>query len=221
MKLRLIILATRLDNRLRERQREKAEGRRSRFSSPASSPHQQFPASLRTSSDRPGEAAQPPLDAEEPMQLGRARLTPAETTFSPRLMLLLWPGRTPPGQVSSSAKRGGSSASRGALVSCISPNSTPPRSKRIQVQGMLRWSHDTLPIQVLIDPGADDSFIDYELVSQAYIPTIALSEPQEVLALDGKQLVRVTHQTEPISLTLSGKHHKLIELFVISMSSQR
>lgn len=74
----LISLATRLDNRLRERQREKAEGRRSRFSSPASSPHQQFPTSSRASSDRPGEAAQPPVDAEEPMQLGRARLTPAE-----------------------------------------------------------------------------------------------------------------------------------------------
>lgn len=101
-------------------------------------------------------------------------------------------------------------------MSRISPNSTPPRSKRIQVQGMLRWSHDTLPVQVLIDSGADDSFIDYELVSQANIPTIALSEPQEVLALDGKQLARVTHRTEPISLTLSDNHHELIELFVIS-----
>ena len=49
---------------------------------------------------------------------------------------------------------------------------------------MLPWSHDTLPVQVLIDSGADDSFIDYELFSQANIPTMALSEPQEDLALD-------------------------------------
>lgn len=81
---------------------------------------------------------------------------------------------------------------------------------------MLRWSHNTLPIQVLIDSDADDSFIDNELVSQANIPTIALSEPKEVLALDGKQLALVTHCTEPISLTLSGNHHERIELYVIS-----
>ena len=51
-------------------------------------------------------------------------------------------------------------------MSHTSPTSTPPRSRRIQVQGMLRWSLDTLPVQVLIDSGAYDSFIDYELVSQ-------------------------------------------------------
>ena len=94
--------------------------------------------------------------------------------------------------------------------------STPSKIKRIQVQGILHWSHDTLPIQVLIDSGADGNFIDYELVSQANIPTIALSKPKEVLAIDGKLLYRVTHHTEPISLALSGNHHELIELYVIS-----
>lgn len=50
---------------------------------------------------------------------------------------------------------------------------------------MLRWSHDTLPIQVLVDSGAD-SFIDNELVSQANIPTVPLPEQKDVLALDGR-----------------------------------
>ena len=139
------------------------------------------------------------------MELGRARLTPAERQRRFHLGLCFY-----------CDKEGHPQASRGVLVSHTPLTSTPSRSKRIQVQGMLRWSHDTLPVQVLIDSGADDSFIDYELVSQANIPTIALSEPQEVLALDGKQLARVTHRTEPISLTLSGNHHELIELFVIS-----
>lgn len=61
---------------------------------------------------------------------------------------------------------------------------------------MLRWAHDTLPIQVLIDSGADDNFIDNELVSQANIPTIALSKPKEVLALDG---ARTTHVLTHVS----------------------
>ncbi len=132
----------------------------------------------------------------------------------PWLVLLLRPGRTSPGQVSGSAKRAGSSANKGALVSRTSL--TPTHSKHIQVQGMLRWSHDTLPIQVLVDSGADESFIDYELVGQANIPVVTLFEPKDVLALDGRQLARIAHQTEPISLTLSGNHHELIEPYVIS-----
>ena len=73
-----IKLATRQDNRLMEKQRGKAEGQRSRFSSPACSPHQQLLTSLRASSSRPEEAAPPPVNAEDPMQLGQARLTLAE-----------------------------------------------------------------------------------------------------------------------------------------------
>uniref|UniRef100_A0A8D3CPA5 CCHC-type domain-containing protein n=1 Tax=Scophthalmus maximus TaxID=52904 RepID=A0A8D3CPA5_SCOMX len=75
----LIKLATRLDNRLRERQREKAEGRRARsFSSSTSRPHQQLPTPLRDFSGNLEATSHPPANSEEPMQLGRARLTPAE-----------------------------------------------------------------------------------------------------------------------------------------------
>ena len=70
-------------------------------------------------------------------------------------------------------------------MSHTSLTSTPFKRKRIQAQGMLRWSHDSLPIQVLIDSGADDNFIDDELAGQANIPTVALSKPKEVLAIEG------------------------------------
>ena len=74
----LIRLATRLDNRLRERQREKAEGRRARSSSSTSRPHQQLSTPLRDFIGNPEVTTHPPANSEEPMQLGRARLTPAE-----------------------------------------------------------------------------------------------------------------------------------------------
>ncbi len=71
----LIQLATRLDNRLRERRREKAERQRASFFSPAASPHQQPSRSQpltspRASSSRPEDTAQPSANAEKPMQLG-------------------------------------------------------------------------------------------------------------------------------------------------------
>lgn len=71
----LISLAIRLDNRLRERNRERNRGRSSSLSqfraittsAPASHP------SLSVSVQQ-----RPPENSEEPMQLGRAHLTPAE-----------------------------------------------------------------------------------------------------------------------------------------------
>ena len=123
----LINLATRLDNRLRERQRKKADGWRSRLSSPACSPHQQLSASLRASRGSYTTTSQCwGAHAAGTSQTDSGRET---TTFPLRLILLLWPGRTSPGQVSSSAKRGGSSASRGALVSHTSLTSTPQEAK--------------------------------------------------------------------------------------------
>ena len=73
----LINLAIRLDNRLRERQREKAEGRRAR-SSLSTRSYQPLPTHFEDSRGSPVMTAHLPADSEEPMQLGRAKLTPAE-----------------------------------------------------------------------------------------------------------------------------------------------
>lgn len=93
-------------------------------------------------------------------------------------------------------------------------SSTTP-STRIQLQGMLRFPHNTLPLQVLVDCGADDNFIDSELCIQADLPTETLPEPKDVLALNGQLLARVTHRTAPLTLQLSGNHQEVISLFVI------
>lgn len=72
----------------------------------------------------------------------------------------------------------------------------------IQLQGVLSWSLQTLPLQVLVDSGSDDNFTDTATVNQAYIPTLPLPAPKEVFALDGRFLARVTHHTFPLSLLL-------------------
>lgn len=89
----LIALAIRLDNRLQERRRERAERTRKpvpsaglRFSVPAPTC---VPASPSWSPARPS-APQPP--SEEPMQLGRARLSPSERQRRMQLRLCLYCG---------------------------------------------------------------------------------------------------------------------------------
>ncbi len=89
-------------------------------------------------------------------------------------------------------------------------------SSRIQVQGMIHGLEHSVPVQVLVDSGADDNFIDGNFVTTHGIPTYKLSSPKEVHAVDGKLLEQITHKTEPLKLVLSSNHHEYVELYVIS-----
>lgn len=83
----LISLATRLDNRLRERRREKASRQSSHVSNVSS------PVPVQTGVP-PMLSSQPnPPDVEEPMQLGRAQLTPAERQHRQKFGLCLYCGQ--------------------------------------------------------------------------------------------------------------------------------
>lgn len=53
-------------------------------------------------------------------------------------------------------------------------------------------------------------------VKQLNIPTLPIDKPKEVLAIDGKFLVKVSLMTVPLSLTLSGNHHESYQPLVIS-----
>lgn len=48
-------------------------------------------------------------------------------------------------------------------------------SKLIELQGTVSWSEVSHPIQVLVDSGADDNFIDAEFVSQTSISSEPLT----------------------------------------------
>ena len=70
----------------------------------------------------------------------------------------------------------------------------------------------SLPISILVDSGADDSFIDSDFAAQSGIPS-------QLFALDGRLLAHVTHHTIPVFLQLSGNHHKAISFFFIPSPS--
>lgn len=119
---------------------------------------------------------------------------------------------TLPGSVPRSAKSPGSSAGRRTLVS---QTSTTFSKKWILVKGVIHWSQQALPNQVLID-SADDNIIDVDMVRSNHLPVFELQKPRKVLAIDGKLIEIVTHKTQLIKLILCSNHHEHIELNVIS-----
>lgn len=83
---------------------------------------------------------------------------------------------------------------------------------------MLLWSRDSISLSFLVDSGADDSFIDQDLVKQASILREVLSEPKTILGLNGEILVKVTNRTAPLTLIVSGNHSEQIQFFLIHAS---
>ncbi len=90
----LIDLAIRLDNRMRERSRERLENRRRPFSTGNQLRSTDSPPALRSLTDNaPEQRTEPRLPSEEPMQLGRTRLTPAERQRRMQRKLCLYCGK--------------------------------------------------------------------------------------------------------------------------------
>lgn len=92
-------------------------------------------------------------------------------------------------------------------------------SRRLQLKGTVSWSQVSFPLQVLVDSGADDNFIDSGFVSRYNIPSEPLPKLKDVFALDGQLLARVSHRTVPVSLVVSGNHHETISLYIVSSPS--
>ena len=81
---------------------------------------------------------------------------------------------------------------------------------------ILLWVDQSKSCRVLIDSGADESFMDATLVSELGISTQLLSVPMDARALDGRTIGRVTHSTVPINLHVSGTHSESIQLLIES-----
>ena len=109
-------------------------------------------------------------------------------------------------------KRTCSSVTRGILAS-RSRNSSVSRPL---LEAFLLCQNQTLLLSILLDSGADDSFIDQELVRRLRINTIRLDVPIETQALDGRTLTRVERRTVPLNLLVSGNHYETLSLLVIS-----
>lgn len=71
-------------------------------------------------------------------------------------------------------------------------------------------------ISVLIDSGADASFIDSGLATQLNLSREPLPKPVPARALDGHLLGIVTHQTSSVGLLMSGNHHETLRFHIIN-----
>lgn len=65
----------------------------------------------------------------------------------------------------------------------ISQDTTTLKSSRIQLQGILKWNHTSSRYGPI--GGAEDNFIDSDLSTQSRLPSVPLTSPKKVVALDG------------------------------------
>ena len=86
----------------------------------------------------------------------------------------------------------------------------------IQVPVMLKLNRQSYPLEALIDSGAEESFLDQEVIKRLGIATQPLEPPLAVAALNGRSLPRITRVTEPINLLVSGNHSEYIRFCVFS-----
>ena len=96
-------------------------------------------------------------------------------------------------------------------------NSSILPENRIPVS--IAWADQTISVGALVDSGSDDNLIDYEFATQAGIPLVPLAVPLSVQALNGQPLGKVTHQTSPLSLSISGNHIETISFRILQASS--
>ena len=97
-----------------------------------------------------------------------------------------------------SIKRSGSSVGTSTLVGHTENVQSP--INRTPLHDILLWGDRSKSLRVLIDSGAVESFMDTTLVSELGISTQPLSILIDVRALDGRSIVKVTHNTVPINL---------------------
>ena len=80
-------------------------------------------------------------------------------------------------------------------------------------------SKQSFTVGALIDSGADGNFIDFNFAKQADFKITPLSHAFDIHGLDGRHLGRITHETEPVTLTISGNHSERICFKILPSSA--
>jgi len=177
----LIALSIRIDNRLRERRRERSvrSPQASVSSSPAPPrfPSIHFPEPRRDC---------PRVSEPEPMQLGRAHLSPEERARRLRSNSCMYCGLVGHFVSVCPSKRAGSVVIREVRSSQVASRSLPPpSSSRPLLDAALLWRTQSHVFSALIDSGADESFIDEEVARKMGIEMEPLDSPLLAKALNG------------------------------------
>uniref|UniRef100_A0A8C2EBD4 Gypsy retrotransposon integrase-like protein 1 n=1 Tax=Cyprinus carpio TaxID=7962 RepID=A0A8C2EBD4_CYPCA len=198
----LIDLAIRVDDRITLRSRHRREG----------IPHEHLTgvacgAACDTISQRRI------LPEEEPMQIGRARLTIGERRRRLENQLCLYCGEA--GHVVAACPVAGRRFSRkGERRVSVTTTRLPPGG-RSEFQASVQFGGAVFQVSALIDSGAEGDFMDSRLATSLGISAVALAEPISARTLCGTHLTNITHTTPFVTLTLSGNHAEEIKFHLI------
>ena len=200
----LIALAIQTDNRLVQLRKQRGGGpavteRHSRPPPPSGQAYRRSPPE-----------PQPYLRAdheEEPMQLGRARLTPEERRKRQLEGRCFYCGEIVHLVVSCPAK--GSQA-----VSHVTASHHVPRTLT-NVTIIHRTVSDR---EALIDSGADESLMSWGLAKELGVNSERLAEPIRARSLNGKELFAITHINEPVRMQIDN-HQEHIRFYLFTSSS--
>ena len=132
---------------------------------------------------------------EEPMHLGRSRLSPEVREFHFQERLCLYCG------------------GKGHLIRTDIPSPSLITNSLFPVS--LAWGLENPTVGVLLDSGADECLIDATLTRQAGIPLETLETTVSAQALDGHLLGKISHRTVSVTLTISGNHVDNVQFFVL------
>lgn len=89
----------------------------------------------------------------------------------------------------------------------------------LQYSTKLILSTHTHQCKALIHAGAVQNLIDQSLAKELNHLLILLSEPLQVLALNGAKLTEITHHTQAIQLFLSGNHVVKLVSFCLTQTT--
>ena len=92
-------------------------------------------------------------------------------------------------------------------------------STRCLVQAKLISPSQVFIHPVLMDSGADKSFMDWRLVKRLGLNLLPLLKPLEVSSLDGRLLCKVTHHTQPIQLIMARDHRESLSFHLFDSPS--
>ena len=194
----LITLAIRTDNRRNQlrRQREPKSGARGGAISAPESRWRTF---------SPVASEKPPQLVEEPMQLGRARLTLEERQKRQQEGRCFYCGN--PGHLISScpAKKKPS----------VSSNQVSKTKFRTLTPVILNSLHE---MKVMIDSGADESLMDWALAHKLQLASEPLITPIRARSLNSKEIFNITHLTQPVKMSI-GEHHEKIQFHLFTSTS--
>uniref|UniRef100_A0A8C6P718 CCHC-type domain-containing protein n=1 Tax=Nothobranchius furzeri TaxID=105023 RepID=A0A8C6P718_NOTFU len=207
----LIALPIKIDKRLTDRQRERGFA----FPSPldrwrrgAANSGPSWHASAPESSLNVSSAS--PSSSEEPMEIGRAHLSPEEHQCCFREGLCLYCGQLGH-QVSNCPVNKKGLLRKFSLVSCTSfSNGFQHASTTVQ----LSTPEKTVELVVLIDSGADANLMDAQFARQLDLEFLPLERPLQAVVLNGHPLCYVSSQTPPVKVTFADNHSEMIKFFL-------